>query len=136
MTRRTTSRVWRPVATLYIATHYIAQTSLAAMPAFVDDNVYLDQLVIRVAKLLRELRPGERVRMMKELSCAAWEGGLAIESPTPDVDDPEQWAADLVRGSDQGVIRAKRVDEGWPHPNKFECLDEIVSAFRPRHSLD
>jgi hypothetical protein len=107
----------------------------------VDNNRYLELLESRIIELLPELEDDdERRAMMRELGNAAEDGGITAFgwSPHPNLEKPWQWAADLLSTSDRAVnvIGQKRVDEGWPHPRNFESLDEIVSAFRPRHSLD
>jgi hypothetical protein len=107
----------------------------------VNNRIYLDLLEQRLVELLSELESDqERRAMMQELGLAAEEGGITAIgwSPRPEPENPWLWAADLLSNNDRAldVIRDKRVDERWPRPQDFECIEEIVSAFRPHHSLD
>lgn len=107
-----------------------------------DNNRYLERLTARIIELLLELHDDdERLAMMRKLGVAAEEGGLTAcgWAPRPDLGNPWQWASALLSTNDRAWegIRAKRKYEHWPRsPDGFENLDEIVSAFRPLHSLE
>ena len=91
---------------------------------------YLEKLEARTLELLeQDSDPQAAMAMLDE---AAIEGGLT--QATSPQSSPATFAASLLSDNPMALdwISAKRDAEAWTlHPDRFESLDEIVSAMRP-----